>query len=73
MQAINDLKRILDYDGISSSQSINFLRDEEIQLLTIQEPRSNTIVLFQMQDHNCQRCAENHDTAYQRRTIEMSH
>lgn len=46
IQKITDLRKILDYDQIVSSQQLSFLNDSDVQVVTIQEPSSEEIILF---------------------------
>lgn len=51
---------------------MTFLKDKDGQTLVIQEPKSQSLTLFQKQDHNCEKCELSHNPQHQKEKLEAS-
>ena len=64
VQSIQHLKKILDFDNFNSAHQLTFVKDQEQQVLYIQEPASPIITKKTMKDHECELCLSTKDDIY---------
>ena len=61
IREINSLKKTLDDNNINTTQSLTFIKNQEMQILYVSEPKSRDIWRYVLQNTQCHKCKDNND------------